>query len=73
MATTYVDEAVEVSCPEIVQHRGFVQVGHVGHVVAHLELGRVHLLHMILLEGLNLQRQGQALYSFFGGKGNDII
>jgi hypothetical protein len=52
---TYVDEATGVSGPEIVEHGGFVQVGHVGHVIAALELGWVHLLQDILLNGLLLQ------------------
>ena len=31
---------------EVVEDRGLVEVGQVGHVLAPLELGRVHLLHL---------------------------
>jgi len=54
MCTTYVDKAVEVSDSQVVQDGGFVQIGHVGHIVAHLELGWIHLLNQVLLVGLDL-------------------
>ena len=34
---------------------GVVEVGESGHVLAHVELGRVHLGHLILFELLHLQ------------------
>ncbi len=43
---TYVDELGEVSGLEVVQYRGVVQVSQVAHVLATLEFGRIHLLHL---------------------------
>ena len=48
-ALTYVDEHAHVSCAQVVQDGGFVEVGQVGHVLVHEELGRVHLLNVVLL------------------------
>lgn len=41
---TYVDEVNVVSLFEVVQHRSVVEVGERSHVLALLELWRVHLL-----------------------------
>jgi hypothetical protein len=49
-----VDELVDVADPQVPQHGGVVQVGQVGHVVAAVELGRVDLPHLVLLEHLLL-------------------
>ena len=52
---THVDHTGAVTALQVVQHRGLIEVSHVGHVLDLLELGRVHLLDVILLEGLGLQ------------------
>ena len=46
---TYINVAVDISLFEIVQHRGLVQVSHVGHIVSHFKLWGVDLLYIILL------------------------
>ena len=47
-----VDQLVDVSDPQVPQHRRVVQVGQVGHVLAAVELGRVDLPNQVLLEDL---------------------
>ena len=41
--TTHVDEPLDVSGGEVPEDGGVVQVGQPGHVLAHVELGRIHL------------------------------
>ena len=53
--TTYVDHAVGITVPEGRQHRGVVQVGHVGHVLAADELRGVHHDKLVLGNILGLQ------------------
>lgn len=48
---SYVDQLVNVTLFQIVQDRGIVQVGQVGHVFRLLVLGRVHLLQQIFFQG----------------------
>ena len=52
---TYVDELLDVADLEVMEDGGVVEVGESGHVLAHVELGRVHLGHLILFELLHLQ------------------
>ena len=52
MFKVYIDELGLVSGPEVVQDGGLVEVGQVGHVLALLKLGRVHLLYLIPFEHL---------------------
>ena len=47
---TYVDEAREVSLLDVVQDRGLVKAGEVGHVLLLVVLRRVHLLHVVLAD-----------------------
>lgn len=49
--STNVDETVAVASSEVIEHSSFVQVGHVSHVIQHEELGRIHLLNRVLLNG----------------------
>lgn len=53
--STYVDQLVVVSLFQVVQYRGVVQVGQVGHVLGLLILGRVHLAHLLLLKIFHLE------------------
>ena len=50
--TTHVDEFGDVSGLEVMEDAGVVQVGEVGHVLAPLELWRIDLLDLVLLEDL---------------------
>ena len=50
----HVDQFGDVSRLEIVKHGRLVEVREVGHVLAPLKLGRVDLLHLILLQYLAL-------------------
>lgn len=52
---TYVDESIEVTGSEVVQDRSLVEIGHVGHVLAHLKLRWVDLLEVILLHSFVLE------------------
>lgn len=54
---TYVDESAGVTSAQVVQHRSFVEVGQVSHVINFLELRRIHLLNRILLNVFLLQTQ----------------
>ena len=56
-ADTYVDHFGLVARLEVPQHRRLVQVGQVGHVLALLELGRVHLGDLVALEALFLKEE----------------
>ena len=52
---THIDQAIGITVPEGRQHRGIVQVGHVGHVLAADELGGVHHDKLVLGNILGLQ------------------
>ena len=52
---TYVNEFLDVSDFEVPEDGCIVEIGEAGHVLAHVELGRVHLGHLVLLELLDLQ------------------
>lgn len=54
---TYIDQTSTVTGLQVVQDRRLVQVSHVGHVLDLLELGWVHLLDVILLERLRLNKR----------------
>lgn len=45
----HIDQAGEVSLPQVVQDRGFVEEGEGGHVLHLAELGRVHLLDLVFV------------------------
>ena len=47
-----VDQSLHVSHLQIEQHGGVIEVSQVGHVLAAVKLGRVHLPNLILLEHL---------------------
>lgn len=51
---TYIDEFGIVPLPQIVEDGGVVEEGEIGHVLAFLVLGWIHLSHQILLVGLFL-------------------
>ena len=51
----YIDELAQVAVLEVPEDRGVVEVREAGHVLAFLELGRVDLRHLPLLEGLLLK------------------
>lgn len=51
---TYVDQLMIVSLLEVIQDGRVIQVCQVGHVLAFLVLGRVHLPYQVLLEVLGL-------------------
>lgn len=44
---THIDQARVVSLSEVVQHRGFVEAGQVGHVLHFTEARGVHPLHLL--------------------------
>lgn len=45
--STHVDQARVVSLSQVVQHRGFVEAGEVGHVLHFAEARGVHALHLL--------------------------
>lgn len=47
MLCTHIDQARVVSLSQVVQHRGFVQAGEVGHVFYFAEARGVHSLHLL--------------------------
>ena len=47
---TYVDQFSEISLFQVVEDRGIIQVGQVGHVLSLLILGRIQLLQKIFLD-----------------------
>jgi hypothetical protein len=53
---TYVDESAVVSIFQVPEDGGIVEIGEAGHVLAFLELWRVHLRHLLLLEHLLLKK-----------------
>ena len=56
---TYVNELLDVSDFEVPEYRCIVEIGEAGHVLAHVELGRVHLGHLVLLVFLHLGDKGE--------------
>ena len=48
--TSYVDHPCCVTLFEVIQHRGFIEMGHHGHVLNLVILGRVHGCDIILLD-----------------------
>lgn len=52
---TYIDELMIISLLQIVEYGGIVEVCQVGHILGLLVLGRVHLGHLLLLEGFLLR------------------
>lgn len=56
---TYVDQLGVVTLSQVVQDRWIVQECQVGHVLRFLILGRVHLVHLVLLEVFALQKYDQ--------------
>ena len=56
-STTHVDQLLDVSGRQIEEDRGLVQVSQVGHVFAHVELGRVDLANLLLLKHLGLENR----------------
>ena len=49
-----VDQLGHIACLQIPEDRSLIEVGHVGHIVKLLHLGRVDLHHLGRLEGLRL-------------------
>lgn len=54
----YIDHPVGVAALQVVEHRGLVEVRQHGHVLDHVELGRVHGLQLILLHHPRLPEEG---------------
>ena len=52
MINTYIDKLGNISGLQVPEDGGLVEVGHVGHVVELLHLGRVDLHDFFRLEGL---------------------
>ena len=55
--STHVEMQLDVAFAQASQDGGFVEVGQVSHVLIHEELGRVHLLNLVLLEVLVLENR----------------
>jgi len=64
---TYVDQLMVISLPQVVQDGRLVEVGQVGHVLDFLVFGRVHLVHLVFLQGffLNDGQQDKVNYTVF--------
>ena len=60
---TYVDKHLDVATAQVVENGGLVEVGQVGHVLVHVELGRVHLLDVVLLDLAILSTQPRARHA----------
>ena len=45
---TYINKTRVVSVLDVVEDGGLVEAGQVGHILNLVELGRVHLLHVVL-------------------------
>jgi len=56
-AGTYVDHPGCITLFEVVQHSGFMEVGHHGHVFNFIILRRVHLEDLIFLHGKGLSKE----------------
>lgn len=54
---THVNQFVEISLAQIMQHRGIVQICQIGHIFSFFVFGRIHLAHQVLLEVLGLQNR----------------
>lgn len=59
----HVDQILDVSQGEIVQDGGVVEVRQAGHVLAHVELGRVDLCHLVLFELFHLDRVAKTIFN----------
>ena len=78
---TYVDKLIDITRFQVPKHRGIVKVGQVGHVLAFLVFGRVHLLQLVFLKGLLLslfrirfpQQQTTGLITARGDPGIKIL
>ena len=68
-----VDQLNEVALLQVVEHRGVVEVGQVGHVLAFLVLGRVHLGDLLLLEVLLLWVGDEAGQGQGQGSGSAVL
>lgn len=53
---TYIDKLGIVALLKIVEHRGIVEIGEVGHVLTLFILGWIDLLQLVFLEGSLLKR-----------------
>lgn len=54
MPATYVDKLIVVTLLQVMQYGSVVEVCQVGHILSLLVLGGVHLLDLLLLQGLFL-------------------
>ena len=52
---SYVDHPCCITLFEVIQHRGFIEMGHHGHVLNFVILGRVHGCDIVLLDCLLLK------------------
>ena len=48
---SYVDHPCCITLFEVIQHRGFIEMGHHGHVLNFVVLGRIHGCDIILFYG----------------------
>ena len=55
---------LDVSGPEASQDGRLVEVRQVGHVLVHVELGRVHLLDVVLLDLTILSTQPRTIHKY---------
>lgn len=53
-AITHIDHPCCISFFEVIQHSGLMKLGHHGHVLDLVELGRVHGEHVIIVHCYNL-------------------
>jgi hypothetical protein len=62
-----VDQLMVISLPQVVQDGRLVEVGQVGHVLDFLVFWRVHLVHLVFLQGffLNHGQQDKVNYTVF--------
>ena len=49
------DKFFHVSCGKIPQNRSFIEIGQIGHILAHVEFGWIDLTNHILLVLVNLR------------------
>lgn len=64
MAITYIDELVVVSLPQVMEHRGIVEVCQVRHILSFFVFRWVHLLELIFLEVFRLLSGNQFIFSY---------
>lgn len=62
MAITYIDELVVVSLPQVMEHRGIVEVCQVRHILSFFVFRWVHLLEHIFLEVFRLLSGNQFIF-----------